>query len=356
MVDHDMRKTKRFGTRNEYIVVALVLMSVLGVMGKVAPWKAKTVKRIPTVTPMAQSVPKVRRMVDGILVDKGQENPPLAGVMQENMVEAQPLSGIASASLVFEAVTEANITRFLAYYNLDDAPRLSEIGPIRSARAYYLNWAAEFQTLYGHVGSSPEAYNLLRGAGMAGVRDLDQWYQSQYYKRVGNRPAPHNVYTSGNLLKQAYQSVVISLPLSVRSWKFKADAPPDSRGNVVMIKVAYVAPYAVEWQYDKVANQYARRQWGGPHKDAAGKVISAKNIAVAFEKMEVLDALGRKKFTTIGEGKGLVFQDGRVIVGKWKKPSAPERMRWYDGQGQEVELNAGTTWVEIVPEGYKVGY
>ena len=72
--------------------------------------------------------------------------------------------------------------------------------------------------------------------------------------------------------------------------------------------------------------------------------------------MKVLDELGRKQFTTIGEGKGLVFQDGRVSVGTWEKPGARERMRFYDAQGNEMEFNGGVTWIEIVPYGDKVEY
>ena len=365
-----MKNKKRFGTRKEYVVAALVLAAAFGTMGRVAPWRAKAVKKVKAVVPVVTEAPKFRRAIDGMFVEKGKENPPLAGVMQENMIEAQPISGIADANLVFEAVTEANITRFLAYYTLDEAHVVPEIGPVRSARPYYLDWASEFNTLYGHVGSAPAAYALLRGKGVAGVQDLDQWYQSQYFERVNYRAAPHNVYTSAARLRKAYEKLVVSSqPPVVSQWHFKNDASLDLRGNVNEITVAYVAPYGVGWHYDKQQNQYTRMQWGtlsvpnahaerggGPHKDASGKIIMAKNIAVAFEDMKVLDEVGRKQFTTIGEGNGLVFQDGRVVVGTWKKPSALERMRWYDGQGNEVEFNAGVTWIEIVPKGYEVKY
>ncbi len=354
-----MKHKKLFGMKSEYLVAVLVLTAAFGVMAKVAPLRSKRAK---TVKPVASVVvPKVRRTLDGVLVErgKGKENTAIAGVMVENMIEAQPISGIADASLVFEAVAEANITRFLAYFILDAGQPSFVIGPVRSARPYYLDWAAEFNTLYAHVGSAPAAYEMLRKKGVPGVYDLDQWYESQYYSRVANHPAPHNVYTSTEFLKRAYDAQHL-LP-KFQSWRFKNDAPPDLRGTVADIRVGYSAPYDVGWKYDKAANQYGRFQWTrpsasggsvgqvGPHKDAKGKAIAAKNIAVAFQKMEVLDAIGRKKFTTIGEGKAFVFQDGRVVTGVWKKPSAQERMRFYNAQDSEVEFNAGTTWIEIVP-------
>jgi len=382
----EMKNKKKFHhARKETVLVAVLVFLVLVVMLKLAPWRKPKVTEVAKVAEVAA----VRRGLDGVLVEPGKEKSPFAGVMVENMVEAQPISGLADANLVFEALTEANITRFLAYFVLPPPPPQSspikveevdgnppppvggargggdiEIGPVRSARPYYLDWASEFDTLYGHVGSSPVAYDMLRKQGVEGVHDLDQWYKSEYFRRVTSRPAPHNVLTSSELLRKAYDDIFGSsasaaaeaeLP-NIDPWKFKGDASPDVRGNVSDIKIGYAAPYNVEWLYDKARNSYTRMQWGGVHKDAQGREIVTKNIAVAFEEMKVLDDLGRKQFTTIGEGKGLVFQDGRVSVGTWKKPSARERMRFYDAQGNEIEFNGGTTWIEIVPTGYNVSY
>ncbi|MDO8505198.1 MAG: DUF3048 C-terminal domain-containing protein [bacterium] len=246
---------------------------------------------------------------------------------------------------------------------------------MRSARPYYLDFASEFNALYGHVGSSPAAYNMLRKNGVDGLYDLDQWYQSQYYVSKQGRARPHHLYTSTELLGRAYNEM-ISPPFEggarggLESWQFKNDAPTDLRGNISDISVGYVAPYTVRWSYDKFENHYTRIQWARPnfsaekvsvgydeiHKDENGKPIIAKNIAVAFMEMKVLDQIGRKEFKTIGEGEALVFQDGKVVVGTWKKPSARERLRFYHASGSEVQFNAGVSWVEIVPVGYKVKY
>lgn len=394
-----MSKNKKRKIKNKFITAAVFIAAVLLFVGLLLTWKTEKTPEAPKIP----ETPRARRTIDGVWVEPGQENPSLAGVMIENMIEAQPISGIADARLVFEALTEANITRFLAYFVLPSSPSPNplpggegvptavgvgessiEIGPVRSARPYYLDWAAEFNTIFAHVGSSPAAYELLRKKGVEGVNDLDQWYKSEYFFLKQGRQRPHHIYTTTELLRKAYDYVIgkqktedreqnnsVRLPSSVFSpLLFKNDGSPDLRGDVDDIKIGYVAPYNVEWLYDKSENHYKRIQWarptfvidkssvgqGGTHKDAQGKEIIAKNIAVAFMKMKVLDEVGRKEFTTIGEGKGLVFQDGRVVVGTWKKASARERLRWYDSQGKEVEFNAGITWVEIAPEEWKVGY
>lgn len=341
--------------------------------------KNKTTETAPA---SPEIIKQVRRAIDGLLVEEGKEKPPLAAVMIENMVEAQPISGIDKANLVFEAVTEANITRFLAFYPLDDSLKDFEIGPVRSARPYYLDWTAELGALYAHVGSSPGADRLIK-KGI--VQDLDQWFKSQYFNRVSWRPGPHNIYTTVDLLKQALAEVrPLKNPQGLTSavqednpagWLFKDDAPSGERGKVGEIKIDYVAPYDVVWRYDKENNEYVRYQWGllgtandsaavspaekpviAPHKTADGSLIKAKNIVVVWQEMKVLDEVGRKWFGTIGEGKAIVFRDGQAIQGIWRKPSRSERMRFFDASGNEVVFNAGTTWVEIAPVGYGVEY
>lgn len=346
-----MRKTKEGfqWNRQEIRIAALIVAAVVLVMVAIAPWRDRD-----TVIEEPQEQVLVRRAIDGVFVPEEKAALPIVGVMVENMEEAQPISGIANANLVFEAITEANITRFLVYFVLDQ--EIQQIGPVRSARPYYLDFAAPFNTLYAHVGSSPAAYQMLQKQGVDGIYDLDQWYNPEYFWRTkdNGRRAPHNVYTSTELLKEAYKEIEQSRTLDL--WFFKAEASPDLRGDVNDIQIGYIGLYDVQWLYDKSENHYKRMQWGGVHKMEDGPELIAKNIAVAFMEMEVLDEIGRKSFTTLGEGKGLVFQDGRVVVGTWKKSTVDERMRWYDAQGNEVKFNAGVTWVEIVPERYEVGY
>lgn len=295
-----------------------------------------------------------RRALDGMPVDEGWEYPAVVGVMVENMEEAQPISGLDQASVVFESVMEANITRFMAFFALgvsEGSGKIS-IGPVRSARPYFLDWVQEFDALYAHVGASPEADALIkRGV----VRDLDQWFQSQYFWRDTGRPRPHNVYTSLELLKRATDKKAIT-ETKIEAWKFKQDADFEKRGTVESLSIGYTDPYRVAWKYDRERNAYAREQWGGLHRMADGAALRPKNIAVAWLPMKVLDEVGRKWFGTIGEGEAVVFRDGEAVKGVWRKPSREDRMRFFDEKGGEIVFNAGQTWVEIVPEGYNVEF
>lgn len=333
-------------------VAAGGLLLVLTVLAFRPAWREIPSPAAAPATDTAAEFP--RRAIDGMATEAGKEYPPLAAVMVENMEEAQPIVGLDRASVVFESVMEANITRFLAFFVLgaSDSAGKGVIGPVRSARPYFLDWAREFDALYAHVGSSPEADGLIkRGA----VRDLDQWFQSQYFWRDTARPRPHNVYTSLDLLTKAADKKEMT-ETKIEGWQFKNDAEEGERGEVRRINVGYTEPYRVVWNYDLGRNVYRREQWGGVHRMADGAGVYPKNVAVAWLPMKVLDEVGRKWFGTIGEGEAVVFRDGEALRGVWKKNSREDRMRFFSEKGEEIVFNAGQTWIEIVPEGTEVNF
>ncbi len=113
----------------------------------------------------------VRRYIDGVMVAPEFEKSQLYGVMIDNFSTARPQFGLSAASLVYEAPAEGGVTRYLAFFSPDSAP--SEIGPVRSARAYFLNWAKELGATFVHVGGSPDA---LEAAKRIAKSDLNEFF------------------------------------------------------------------------------------------------------------------------------------------------------------------------------------
>ena len=165
------------------------------------------------------TLPGFHRLIDGVAVeDETKINPPLFAVQVENMVDARPLSGVARANLVYETLAEAGITRLLAIYTADDT--VSEIGPVRSARAYYVDWASEFGALYAHSGGSPEALSLIPNYN---VLDLNEFANGRFFWRSSSRYAPHNLYTSTELLNSAF-TAKNGAAENFTPWLFKDEA------------------------------------------------------------------------------------------------------------------------------------
>lgn len=294
-----------------------------------------------------------RRNIDGVYVEPGQENfYPIAAIV-ENHIDARPPSALSRANLVIEAEAEGGITRYLAVYA--DGSEIKEIGPIRSARPYFVDWARELSALFIHCGGSPEA--LVKIA-RENVFDLNEFYNGTYFWRDKSRPAPHNIYTSTENLN-GYLENKKAGEGKYLSWQFKDDAalPEGEQGENIKIKfktptsakaTAGKQDFYVDWIYNRESNGYIRYLAGQRHKDADGAEITAKNVAVMYVKAEVIDDELRLKMEHIGSGKAIICLDGKCEEGSWEKKSGSARIRFYAGNDEEFKFNAGAVWIEAV--------
>jgi len=295
-----------------------------------------------------------RRLLDGVVVPEAAAKADRYAVIIDNMDAARPQAGLNQASVVIEAPAEGGITRFLAVFSADAT--VERVGPVRSARPYFIDWAEEYDAVLAHVGGSPEALERLDGTTL---RDANDFLAGAYFWRDETRSAPHSTYTSSSQLARIvvrrYADRAVR-PLS--GWKFKEDLaknfrPDDSKD----IAINFSKPeYSARWTYIMETNSYARLQGGQRHKDENGAIIFAKNVIVQFAKTVVLDEVGRRRIVTVGSGDALVALDGRTVPAKWEKRSLTGRTRFYGANGDELSFNAGTTWIEVVPTGRSVEY
>ncbi len=297
----------------------------------------------------------LRRKIDGICLKAGEKDAGVFAVMIDNLREARPQSGLSQASLVYEAVAEGDITRFLAVFSLNDS--IEKIGPVRSARPYYIDFAREFKCPYLHVGGSPDALDYLSSAYKF---DLNEMSRGQYFWRDKNRYAPHNVYSSTEEVKKAIEKYKWEVNDEFDAFVFKEDEKEELRGQVKKINVYFsLADFVVNWEYDEKNNVYERSVSGQNQKDANdGESIKAKNLVVIPARYVVLDNYGRQELVDFNAGTGVayVFQDGKVIEGTWKKENKNTRRKFFDQSGKEINFNVGQTWIEILPKENKLIY
>lgn len=297
---------------------------------------------------------KYQRILDGVCVETGSEvNPKIVAVMVENHSEARPQSGLSQASVVYEAPVEANYTRFLLIFPANAS--VSEVGPVRSARPYYLDWLSEYgDAQYMHVGGSQEALDRIK---QFGLNDLNEFYRGWYYWRSDRRSAPHNVYTSSELWGKAllaYDDNYTDQNFS--GWKFNTSTVANTE-TVNDIVISFLPPvYEAVWKYNTSTNQYVRYQMNQPHTDYDGIPIVADNVIVQKVTSQVLDSVGRLAIDTIGTGEVIVFQNGNMITGTWKKDGRESRTRFYDANNNEIKLNPGKIWIEVANERTGVRY
>ena len=283
---------------------------------------------------------------------------PLA-VMFDNFVDARPQVGLEKADLVFEAVAEGGITRFLGVFWSQD-PGLIE--PVRSARAYYISWAAELDAIYVHWGraqSSDPLVDVTATLSRLGVTNFDAFYMgAPYFTRDPARAGPHDGIADVGALWELAAERELSGPPEIEGWRFKEDEPGRAAGNGAVAAPAVdlgfggrlADDYAVRWEYDGESNGYLRSEGGAPHLDGrSGERIAARNVAVMITSAHSAgDGTAHLVYETVGSGDAVVFQDGVAVPGTWSRADAASRTRFFDAAGEEIAFNRGQTWVEVL--------
>lgn len=369
---HQLRKKVRFEL---WFLALLILVAIITFLG--ARWLTQALISSANKAKYNVSLSDEKSIYGSTLHDLGDDfslltknqQSPLNGVpMEQNISRQQPIAimienytpirhtqlGLEDAAIVYEAPTEGGITRFLAVY---DGQSVEEIGPVRSARPYFVTWASEYRAAYAHVGGSPVALANLRGNFR--VLNIDEFADYVTIWRKKKYLAPHNAFTSIANITERLNGEKYYHPLTGSRFPFKeADETP---GDIKTISIDFsIDPYKVKYEYDEDSNSYERFNGGKRHHD-----IKPTNIVVQFVETEVLDAIGRLRIQTHGAGKALVFRDGKVIEGTWEKDASinssgqPVSQSWtkfFDKEGEEIELNRGQIWIEVVPNDRVVNY
>lgn len=266
-------------------------------------------------------------------------------IMIENSPDARPQSGLKPAEVVFEAIAEGGITRFLAVYQ-QAQPQL--IGPVRSVRLYYVQWAAPFNASIAHVGGSLFALQEVRNGK---YRDIDQFFNGGYYWRAKDRYAPHNVYTSFEKLSALNASKGYSTS-NVAGFSRK-DGAPSPTPTATKINVGISGPlYNSSYVYDVASDSYLRSVGGAPHMDRELGQIAPKVVIVMNVDMKLILEDGyREQITTVGRGEATVFQGGVAMKVTWHKPDVNSQISFTGPDGKDFALNRGQTWITAIPNG-----
>lgn len=275
----------------------------------------------------------------------------LIAVMIDNHINAYPQTGLDKAVYVIEALVESGITRYMAVYAPGISPHAEAIGPVRSTRDYFVQWARGFNAVFAHAGGSPTSLELL--ADVSEVADMDA-ETNDYFYRSTLQEAPNNLYTDSNLIQSfitAYGAAAFNP--GPQGFLFKQDTPLELRPDSQQFTYYFVyADQSAGWVYDKETNGYLRLLRGLPHLDArSSEQLWFKNV-VMMEIQETPiagDPEGRIELGVVGEGRARLFADGVEREIRWYKPTAAEPLRFYYPTSQEVTFNPGPVWVAVIP-------
>ena len=317
-----------------------------------------------------------------------EQDRPLA-IMIENHPDARPQSGLSYADVVFEAVAEGGVTRFMALYYCGAQRFDVAVAPVRSARSYFIDWASGFNfPLYVHVGGAnlpgpADALGQINDYGWGQENDLNQFsigYPTFFRNtnRLGRDVATeHTMESSTEMLweyaaeERGWTNMAPARRIGRTTykeedwkdgftpWSFQDEVPAD--GSVTTLSYEFwdgFAQWGVSWDYNKETDMYMRSMAGEPHIDLNNdKQIAAANVVVLFTTEKgPIDELKHMLYTTTGTGKALIFKNGEEISGRWSKKTREDELVFTDNKGAELELARGLTWISVVGTGTEVTY
>ncbi len=284
-------------------------------------------------------------LTGNLVADEAATKQAVTAVMIENSPDARPQSGLKDSGVVFEAIAEGGITRFLVLYQ-QEKPQL--IGPVRSIRLYDVDWVAAFNASIAHVGGSAAGLAEVRNGS---YRDIDQFFNAGSYWRAADRYSPHNVYTSFarlDALNIAKGYTTSTFTGFTRIDGKASDVPTATQIDIKISSALYNSTYA----YDKTTNTYLRSQAGAPHADREqGQLAPSVVVAMKVDESTVMQDGKREAIITVGSGAATIFQNGTVQEVTWHKASKTDQVTYTDAAGKDVPLIRGQTWIAAVPNG-----
>lgn len=301
---------------------------------------------------LATNVPGGNANVNvGTLLPKSETLTDAYAVSIDNQIDARPASGLTRASVVYEVPVEGGITRFLAVFVR--GVEVPEIGPVRSARLYFLDWVSELgPSLFFHFGGSPEALAKIDATSSLREGNVDGALSGgASFWRDASREAPHNAYLSSANAEKIFASRVggsrtVSTWLSLPDPEISGRGTDGTKTSVILSKEKIYNP---DWVYVQADNLY-RRQFGSvASKGRGGEAITAKNIIVMKTDVSVIDAYGRLKISTVGAGSATLYHNGQSEDVTWKNEAGNGLTRFYSANGMEAVLTAGNVWIEVAP-------
>jgi hypothetical protein len=270
----------------------------------------------------------------------------VVAVMIENHPAARPqMRGLPEASIVYETLAEGGITRFLAIFGYPD---LKKVGPVRSARPYFVDWASEYGGAYVHAGGSHEALSQLA---QAALFNLDEDGEIVY--RDFSFVVPHNLFVDLGAVKDLLIEKKWQDRLSDEWFDFSATTPAEAV-PATEISFDFSFPgYRVDYSFDSVDGDYARNLGGVTHTDQLSTPVRPMNIVVQFAGHRVLDEEGRLEMDDIGSGTAWYFSGGQYWAGRWTRLRGG-RTQFFDAAGQLVSLAPGQTFIEVIADTERV--
>lgn len=330
-----------------FFVILIIAISSVGVY----VYLNKYMKNQDSTDNPTQSVEKEPEPEPEVQIFKGTERP--IAVMIDNEPGAWPHAGLQDAYMIYEAIIEGGQSRLMALFK---GANTAKIGPIRSSRHYFVEFAMEHSAIYAHFGWSPKAEQTIKSNNVNNINGIN--YDGTKFWREGK--GYHTAFTSiANLQDVAKSKSYLMIGSDKPNYTYSArEYNLETEKQVDSINMVYSTKHNVSYKYNEEKKVFYRYQRGNAHTDRVTKEqYFAKNIIVAVMSNYALSDgtnKGRQEVVNEGTGTGYYLTNGKCIDITWKKENLKSKTYFYDLSGNEITLNDGITFVQIVPKGQKI--
>lgn len=265
----------------------------------------------------------------------------------ENSKDARPQSGLCEADIVYETMAEGGIPRFVGLYQKNTP---AKIGPIRSARAYFLNISKEYSLPFAHCGYSDEAKGMIENEKLM---SLNEFFYGKYYWRDTQRVAPHNLYTSAEKIRQAVLQKGYIKPSTIRLSFNENFWNSDSLEAASSVTLKLNRYYETDYNF-KDGKYYKTMDGINSTDKETNKPITAENIVIQYTDIKLQADNQHLDITLVGEGSGFVISNGKYIKMKWSKKDMNSQTTLKDENGLNIPFSPGNTWWHIIDKSNSV--
>ena len=271
-------------------------------------------------------------------------------VMIDNNINAMPQAGLLEADIIYEIIVEGGESRLMLILQDKD---LDKIGPIRSARHYFLDYALENDAIYVHYGWSPQAQSDITSLGVDNINGI---YESEdSFWRVDDKYAPHNAVTSTkNILEIADRKGYRVEKEKENVLNYVVDEVNLADGEIAnTVTIPYSSGNVVKYEYDEDLKEYVRYSRGEKQVDwDTEKTVTTKNIIIEKARNTTLNdgsGKGRQTLDNIKELDGYYITNGKAIKITCDKTTRSGQTVYKDLDGNEIDVNDGKTFIQICP-------
>jgi hypothetical protein len=271
----------------------------------------------------------------------------------DNAPKARPQAGINDADVVVEEGVEGGVTRFATLFHSKDA---ASVGPVRSARSTDLLFAQQLgRPLFSYSGANDVFAALIRKAPLV---DVGVGRFPAIYRRQAGRPSPYNLFSETSAMFASAPDEKTP-PAPLFSSRAAGEAPPEA-GSEPAPRVQAVwklnITTTVVFAWDDASKAFRRSTDGQPHLDAAGTQVAPENVVFqvcGYRNTGLVDRSGAAvpEAELIGEGEAWVLTGGRLVKGRWSRPTEAQTTTYTLPSGEPIKLTPGRTWLELVPLG-----